>query len=433
MPKEIVTEQDVEKAILRFEAGERQSGRGAVRSTYVLSKSGIAYPAKHIWGLASEKQYFQTQEAEAGFIKLGYKVVGEQPNIISNAIGASTISLIAKNLNSFSGSYKVGRLQDIRKSLKGLRRRASKYIFHDRTVFSGDEHEYCFHDGGRTELQFNVGFEDYLDENVVRYGVGFSLEPGQSLPTIDPLLPRISRFNDYIETHPDLFSDMRMWVWNEDGRSPNHFVNPIPIAWVNSGAFIFLGKIGNPEEVTYETILEDFDRLLSLYKYVETPINTVATNNEFQKPFKFKPGFSKRKSNSKLSHKERKLDVRLRHNDLQYSLCVELANKYGKQNIAEEVPNGAGGFIDVVRRISSNFVFYEIKTSDSPRSCIREAIGQLLEYSYWPNTVEPKEIIVVGPSALDSVGIEYLNKLRGSFNLPIKYKHVELIEGISYL
>ena len=76
-------------------------------------------------------------------------------------------------------------------------------------------------------------------------------------------------------------------------------------------------------------------------------------------------------------------------------------------------------------------MFYEIKTSASPRSCIREAIGQLLEYSYWPNTVEPKEIIVVGPNALDPDGVEYLNKLRDSFSLPIEYKHVELIEDVS--
>ena len=168
-----------------------------------------------------------------------------------------------------------------------------------------------------------------------------------------------------------------------------------------------------------------------MYKYVESPIDNLTTINEVQKPFKFKSGFSKRKSNSKLSHKEHQLDIRLRHNDLQYALCVELANEYGKQNIAEEVPNGAGGFIDVVRRIDSNFVFYEIKTSASPRSCIREAIGQLLEYSYWPNTVEPKEIIVVGPNALDPDGVEYLNKLRDSFSLPIEYKHVELIEDVN--
>lgn len=433
MPNDNVTEQDVEKAILRFEAGERQSGRGAVRSTYVLSKSGIAYPAKHIWGLASGKPKFQTQEAEAGFIRLGYKVVGEQSTLINNAIGRVTIHSIANYLNSFSDTYEVGRLQNIRKNLKGMHRRASKHIFHDRTIFSGDEYEYCFHDGGRTELQFNVGFEDYLDETVIRYGVGFSLEPGQSLPSIDPILPRISRFNDYIESHPDLFSDMRMWVWTEEGRSQNHFVNPIPIGWVNSGAFIFLGKIGAPTEVTYENILEDFDRLLSLYTYVEAPIDNEMTINEFRTPFNFQSGFSKKKSNSKLSHKERQLDIRLRHNDLQYALCVELANEYGKQNIAEEVPNGAGGFIDVVRRIDSNFVFYEIKTSASPRSCIREAIGQLLEYSYWPNTIEPEEIIVVGPNALDAEGIKYINKLRDSFSLPIEYKHVELVEGVSSL
>ncbi len=424
MSRKTVTELDVEDAIMRYEAGERQPGRGAARTTYVLSNSGLAYPAKHIWGLASGKPKFQTQEAEAGFIRLGYDIVGEQPLLINAVINQASISSIANNLNSFSGSYEIGRLQNIRKNLKGLRRRASKHIFHGRTIFTGGEHEYCFHDGGRTELQFNVGFETYLEQTSVRYGVGFSLETGQSLPSIDLLLPRINRFNDYIESHADLFSDMRMWVWTKEGRSKNHFAAPIPIGWIHAGAFIFLGKINTPQKVTYEYILNDFDRLLSLYTYVEASNNSETTINRSKVPFNFKPGFSKKKSNSYASHTERQLDVRLRHNEMQYALCVDLAKKFGKQNIAEEVPNGAGGFIDVVRCAGSKFIFYEIKTSSSPRACIREAIGQLLEYSYWPKTKEASTLIVVGPNAIDQEGKEYLHILREKLNIPVQYKHV---------
>jgi hypothetical protein len=43
-----------------------------------------------------------------------------------------------------------------------------------------------------------------------------------------------------------------------------------------------------------------------------------------------------------------------------------------------------GGRIDLVVRTGEGYEFYEIKTYGSARACIREAIGQLLEYAMWP-------------------------------------------------
>jgi hypothetical protein len=40
--------------------------------------------------------------------------------------------------------------------------------------------------------------------------------------------------------------------------------------------------------------------------------------------------------------------------------------------------------MDVVVRLGIRYWFYEIKTALSARACIREALAQLLEYSYWP-------------------------------------------------
>ncbi|MGH2403364.1 MAG: hypothetical protein ACRDGN_02765, partial [bacterium] len=61
---------------------------------------------------------------------------------------------------------------------------------------------YAFHVGGRTELQFNIGEEERDGQAVVRHGVAFSLELSQSLPSIEPLLPKIARFNDYVRERP---------------------------------------------------------------------------------------------------------------------------------------------------------------------------------------------------------------------------------------
>ena len=422
MQKSSPSKQDIEDAFIRYDNGERQVGRSPARSTYVVNSNGRGYPAKHIWGLATGTQYFQTQDAEAGFRKLGFKVSLKGDLVEKGIPRNSDISTIASVLNKKSNNFDIGKLQNIRKEIKGLKRRASPFIFHERTTFPSENGGYCFHDGGRTELQFNVGYELHNDTQLLRHGLAFSLEIGQTLPSIDPLLPKIYRLNDYLASHLELFSDMRLWVWNGEQRSENHFVGPIPLSWIKSGAFICLGHISEPTSTNYENILSDFDRLLNVYRYVEGPLDKLLESLPNKKTFEFKPGFSRKRSNSNASSTEKILDVRLLHNDMQFSLCKQLSQEFGEENVSDEVPNGIGGAIDIVRKVGENYWFYEIKTSDSPKACIREALGQLLEYSYWPGTNMAKKLIVIGPNVIDGDGELYLAKLRKSMNLPIYYE-----------
>ncbi len=70
--------------------------------------------------------------------------------------------------------------------------------------------------------------------------------------------------------------------------------------------------------------------------------------------------------------------------------------------------------------------FYEIKTALTPRACLREAIGQLLEYGFWPGAQEPARFIVVGESPIDGDAQEYLRRLRKRFSLPIEYEAIAI-------
>lgn len=72
--------------------------------------------------------------------------------------------------------------------------------------------------------------------------------------------------------------------------------------------------------------------------------------------------------------------------------------------------------------MKNEYWFYEIKTALTPRACLREAIGQLLEYGFWPGGQEPARFIVVGESPIDDNGQEYLRRLRKRFSLPIEYE-----------
>ena len=60
----------------------------------------------------------------------------------------------------------------------------------------------------------------------------------------------------------------------------------------------------------------------------------------------------------------------------------QLASQYGKDNVGAENASGIGTRIDVLVRRGNEYWFYEIKTAQSPRACLRQAVGQLLEYAF---------------------------------------------------
>ena len=83
---------------------------------------------------------------------------------------------------------------------------------------------------------------------------------------------------------------------------------------------------------------------------------------------------------------------------------------------------GRGSRLDVVVKLGERFHIYEIKTSQSARACMREALSQLLEYSFWPGVQEAEQLIIVGEPPLDKDAGEYLSILRSRFALPLYYQ-----------
>ena len=170
------------------------------------------------------------------------------------------------DLNRHSVDFEIGNLQNIRVCLRGLQRPPCPSIFYDKTIRDG----YAFHAGGRKELQFNIGEEKRDDVEMIRYGVAFSLKSSQTLPTHDPLLPKIVRFNEYVNSHPEDFPGFLMWHYHNEEERKDHPVGPIPDALVKEDTFIMLGRIIADDKVNILDILADFDRLLPLYVYVES-------------------------------------------------------------------------------------------------------------------------------------------------------------------
>ena len=103
------------------------------------------------------------------------------------------LTTIVNEINNRAKQYNVGALQQIRKEILGFKRLPSREIFTSVTTFD----DWAFHHGGRKELQFNIGLESLEGGGEIRFGVAFSLECSQSLPSIDILVPKIDLFNDF--------------------------------------------------------------------------------------------------------------------------------------------------------------------------------------------------------------------------------------------
>lgn len=330
------------------------------------------------------------------------------------------IPRLAHQLNLKSARYQIGELQALRKEIKHFARRPGNTIFSDQTI---NDH-WAFHHGGRAELQFNIGLDGTSDK--IRHGIAFSFETSQTLPDIEVLRPKVRLFNEFLKLYPNKFARMRMWHWDSNGRSKNYMPSAIPSERIENGVFVFLGYLVPTKKVDPDVILQDFDELLPLYKYVESNGTTQPVEELKSDHFEFVHGCTVKKLKTTATRKADPVDVTLRHNELQLALFKMLATKYGAQNVGTEISTGNGTRIDVVVRQSTGYWFYEIKTFHSPRACIRDAIGQLLEYSHWPTGMSACKLIVVGENEIDGDGTAYLADLKQTYKLPIEYMHIHL-------
>lgn len=113
----------------------------------------------------------------------------------------------------------------------------------------------------------------------------------------------------------------------------------------------------------------------------------------------------------------------LLHKEIQEHIFKQFVREFGKERVGTEVPTGNGTSIDVVvKKTDDKDIFYEVKTSGNAQRCIREALGQILEYSLYPEQFLCSKMIIVGPNEPDSNVKKYLAHLRDSTKLPVFYQ-----------
>ncbi len=194
-----------------------------------------------------------------------------------NNLHMNSIKDVAEKLNEFSKNFEIGRLQEIRRKIKNRNRFAIKLpkIFSKRSIKI--KKDYAFHAGGYNELQYNICYEN--DSKLFRYGIAFSLQKSASFHNpVGELTPKINRFNEFLKFNPERYHNLFLWYFqrikNKEKRSDILHISTISENLINVGTFIFIGKyfrktIQELDSGDIIKVLETFDDLLELYKYVE--------------------------------------------------------------------------------------------------------------------------------------------------------------------
>jgi hypothetical protein len=111
------------------------------------------------------------------------------------------------------------------------------------------------------------------------------------------------------------------------------------------------------------------------------------------------------------------------HARMQGKLMLELQAEYPRALVVREQD-----FIDVSVRTDAELLLFEIKSDLEPRTVIRQALGQILEYAFHPSRYHsrPVRLVIVGRRALSSEDKAYLNRLQKDFSLPLEYRVVSI-------
>ncbi|AYH27066.1 MULTISPECIES: hypothetical protein [Pectobacterium] len=118
------------------------------------------------------------------------------------------------------------------------------------------------------------------------------------------------------------------------------------------------------------------------------------------------------------------IEIEYLHNDIQSGIYNSLCLEYGSENVGTENNTGYNSRVDIVVRLNkSSFYFYEIKTNTSVLACIREAIGQVIEYVHFrDNPVNVDKMFIIGIYPPNEDEVRYMKTLREEYNIPIYYR-----------
>ena len=147
------------------------------------------------------------------------------------------------------------------------------------------------------------------------------------------------------------------------------------------------------------------------------------TTDKTPEHIQFVSGLNIKNNNTERVNTKEAIAVINLHDELKEKLYQQLTQKYGTDNVGTEVSIGHKK-IDLVVKNQDSYDLYEIKTNQEVRICIREAMGQIIDYAFFECKDKVGKMTIVGPTQISQEASEYLKNIRNKHNLPIYYDSV---------
>ncbi|WP_028980291.1 hypothetical protein [Sporocytophaga myxococcoides] len=120
---------------------------------------------------------------------------------------------------------------------------------------------------------------------------------------------------------------------------------------------------------------------------------------------------------------KREIEIEQTHSEIQDKLLKVLQKQYGKDKVKKECRAFGFNRIDLVRQDGNDYIFYEIKTYSQLLTGLRVALGQLLEYAFYPNVINATKLVLVSNRKPDEEFKCYLKHLNSIIKIPVSYIH----------
>jgi hypothetical protein len=192
-------------------------------------------------------------------------------------------------------------------------------------------------------------------------------------------------------------------VYRHDPQDLGHLIN---VEFIEDSSFIELPLGGYGRTIQRLTNREHTRQIFSLYHQALDTIGSIRgkTRAKISTNKQYRTGSAAYIANAA-------------HNILQSKVYEYLCERFGKANVELEKDN-----IDITLNSGNVITIYEVKPYSSAKQCIREALGQLLLYSYGIRpTRQQLQLAVVGSAAPTLEDRKFLQYVKDSIRLPIKY------------
>lgn len=164
-----------------------------------------------------------------------------------------------------------------------------------------------------------------------------------------------------------------------------------------------------------------FDKVFGWYSGVEDNFIELEECNEdedFENEYTEETGFAYNEKSEESFNRNAIASVKVNqiHNIIQNRFIRYLTEKYPHDSV-----KGEKNRIDAKRESFNEVHIYEIKPYENVFSCIRDGIGQLLDYSHQYNTKKNIKIYIVGPNEPNKKDLDFIEAIKKNLKISFNY------------